>query len=774
MKYFFAALLTAALGLELASAQTFPAVPAAPPATLQGQNLRTWLQQNWYDGKRTVLSYSAARAKMYNYVDNFNNTVTCVYSGHQVPRPLNFNSTSTSITNINCEHSIPQSWFDEAVRMQADIHHLFPTVVQWNSDRGSDPFAEIPDNQTTKWIWGLSSQSSIPASNIAEYSEDTNNQFEPREDHKGNLARAAFYFYTVHAGQNFDAGKGQLSALADPATLYQWHLADPVDARELERNRRVAASQGNYNPYIIDPSLVARAWGFQPAGPAVTFTAATGTIPEGNAGTSTYTFTIDVTPAPTAAGSVQVALDAASTTATPGTDFSFSTQTVTFAAGQTQQTVTLTVNGDTQPESDELVRLTLQNPTGGLVVGSPAAHELTITNDDGAAPTLRFAAATGTAPEGNTGTSTYTIDVTLTGSAPAAAFTVPVSVVAAGTTASASDFTLTTTSLSFAAAPAPQTQTVTVTVAGDVLAEGNELVVLRLGTPSDAAILVGTPAEHTLTIADDDLPPAGTSCTRPFFSQYIEGAVGNTKALEIYNPAAFPFNLDGLRVLTFTNGGTTAMYTLNLTGTIAPGETYVIANAQSEQGVIDESDITSDVTFFNGNDAIALFMGADTLDVIGRIGQDPGASWTLPGGGSTVNNTLVRRPNVGRGEARWSVAAAGWEAIGVGNYSGMGSHTSTACVVTSTRPVQTLRNGVSVFPNPASGQVQVQVPGLSSRTATRIVLLDALGRPARELTQTLGAADVATLELRGLSAGLYHVVVEAGAVRYTSRVVVQP
>ncbi|GAA4381528.1 endonuclease [Hymenobacter koreensis] len=774
MKHFFAALLALGLSLELALAQTFPAVPAAPPASLQDQALRTWLTQNWYDGKRTVLSYSAARAKMYNYADNFNNTVTCVYSGYSVARPLNFNNSSTSITNINCEHTVPQSWFDEAVRMQSDMHHLFPTVIQWNSDRGSDPFAEIPDAQTQKWIRFLTSQSTIPSANIDEYSEDTNTQFEPREDHKGNLARAVFYFYTVHAGQTFDTGKGMLSAVGNPATLYQWHLQDPVDAREQERNRRVAASQGNYNPYINDPSLVARAWGFQPAGPAVSFAAASGSIAEGNAGTTTYTFTLTANPAPTAAGTVQVAVDPMATTATSPADYTFSTQTVTFAAGQTTQTVTLAVNGDTQPEADETVRLVLQNATSGLTAGSPASHDFTITNDDGAPATVSFAAASGSITEGNTGTVTYTTNVTLTGTVPSAGFTVPVSVVSTSSTAGAADFTLNTTLLTFAASTTPQTLPVTVTVTADALAEGDELVVLRLGQPSNAVVLLSTNPEHTLTITDDDLPPLGTPCTRPFFSQYIEGAVGNTKAIEIFNPAPYAINLNGLRVQTFTNGANTPLYTLNLTGMLASGETYVIANAQSEQIVIDESDITSDVTFFNGDDAIALFQGTDTLDVIGRIGQDPGTNWPIPSGGSTLDNTLVRRPNVSRGQPRWNLAAAEWQAVGVGNYQGMGSHTSTACVTTSTRALQTVRGGLYVYPNPASGRVQVQVPGLSARASAHILLVDALGRPVRQLTQTLGAADIASLELRGLSAGLYQVVVEVGSKRYTSRVVVQP
>ena len=454
-------LLALALVPATLRAQVVPPVPAAPPTNLQGQALRDWLRANWYDGKRTVLSYAAARAKMYNYADNYNNSVTCVYSGYNTPDPFDFNSSSTtSAANINCEHSIPQSWFTSAARMVSDMHHLYPTYIQWNSNRGNNPYSDIPDASTTIWMRNTTSQGTIPTANIDEYSEATSSQFEPREDHKGNLARTAFYFYTMHDTQPelIATGHQDIATLAPLATLYAWHLADPVDAHEIERNRRVAASQGNYNPYIEYPGLVAQAYGLAPAGPTFSFAAATGSILEGNAGTSTYTLTVNLSPAATTASTVQVSLNTSSSTATSGTDFSFaSPATVTFPAGSTSQTVTITVNGDTQPEADETVVLTLGSPSTGNSVGTPAAHTLTITNDDGPAPTVAFASATGSQAEGNTGTSTYTVNVTLSGTLPTGSFTVPVSVDAAGSTATpGTDYTLTTTSLTFsAAAPHP-------------------------------------------------------------------------------------------------------------------------------------------------------------------------------------------------------------------------------------------------------------------------------------------------------------------------------
>ncbi|HET9503679.1 MAG TPA: endonuclease [Hymenobacter sp.] len=769
--------------LPLASqAQVVPPVPTPAPAGLTGVPLRDWLRANWYDPHRTVLSYSDARAKMYNYADNYGNSVVCVYSGYSETVPLNYNSTSTGVVNnINCEHSIPQSWFRETTRMRSDMHHLYPTYIQWNSNRGSDPFGDIPDTQTTLWMRLTQSQTSIPTSNIDDYSEDGPGKFEPREVHKGNLARAAFYFYTMHAGQPdlVATGHNDINTLADLNTLYQWHLADPVDAQEQERNRRVAASQGNYNPYIEDPSLVARAWGFAPAGPVISFATATGSLAEGNAGSTTYTATLSVSPAPTAALTVQVDLDAASSTATNGTDFNFTTPaTVTFAAGQTSQTVTLTVTGDTQPEADETVVLTLQNPGTGASIGGPATHTLTILNDDGPAPTVAFATATGSIAEGNSGTSTYAATATLTNPGSLTfPITVPVAVVAAGTTAaSPDDYTLATSTITFASATA-LSQPVTVTIVGDVLPEPNETVVLRLGTPSNASVVVGTPATHTLTILNDDTPPAGVSCSAPYFSKYFESATGNTKVLEIFNPTTATRNLSGLRVELFAANATTPTATANLTGNLAAGDVFVIANTGvTSTAVQAAADLQSNVCFFSGTQSLVLYDGTDTLDIIGVVGRAPsGTGWPIAGNSTTRDNSLVRLPSTGQGNTRWfgaTGAATTWQSQGTDNFGGVGSYVSTACATTLAARGSRTAGALELYPNPTTGRVSLRLPGAATRVAT-IEVLDALGRPVRQLAAPVGEATAATLELAGLPAGLYAVRLRTAEGLYLGRLVVE-
>jgi len=783
MKHFFS-LLLAVLGLLPAGlrAQTVPPLPAAPPANLSGLALRDWYRQNWYDGKRVELSYAAARAKMYNYADNYNNLVTCVYSGYQETVPYSFTNPSTTVVaRINCEHTVPQSFFNQTVRMRSDMHHLYPTYDTWNNLRGADPYADIPDAQTQTWMRGTVSRATVPPANLDEWSEDTNTQFEPREDHKGNVARSIFYFYTMHANQPdlVATGHNSISAVADINTLYAWHLADPVDAHETERNNRVAASQGNFNPYIAYPGTVATAWGLAPAGPVFSFATTGGSLMEGNAGTSTYTFTVNLVSGPSVPPSVlvvQVSLDAASSTATNGTDFTFASPvTVTFPPGSTSQTVTLTVNGDTQPEADETVVLNLTNPGTGTSIGSPGTHTLTILNDDGPPPTVAFASAGGTIPEGNAGTSTYTVNVTASGTLPAGAFTVPVSVDAANSTAtSPSDYTLNTTSLTFS--PTSLTQPVTVTVNGDLTFEPNETVRLRLGAPSNATVLVGQPGGHTLTILNDDAAPAGAPCTKPYFSQYVESLVGNTKVLEIYNPTLAPMPLAGKRVVLYAAGATTPTATLNLAGAIAPGDVYVIGNTGlTDPATLAQTDILSNVCFFSGAQSIALFDATDTLDVIGVIGQTPaGGGWTVPNG-STMNNTLVRQPTTSQG-GRWNGpnGSVTWSAGGVDNYAGVGSYTSAACFVPlATRAAAGLRHALELYPNPATETVLLRLPGAPTPRPATVDVLDVLGRPVRRRTVRLGATDAVPVDLRGLPAGLYVLRVACAEGEYTGRVVVQ-
>ncbi len=175
-----------------------------------------------------------------------------------------------------------------------------------------------------------------------------------------------------------------------------------------------------------------------------------------------------------------------------------------------------------------------------------------------------------------------------------------------------------------------------------------------------------------------------------FFSEYIEGS-SNNKAVEIYNGTGASVDLSTYSVQLFSNGAVTATATLSLSGTLANGDVYVIANTSSVAGITAVADVLAPtsgataVTNFNGDDAVALLKSGNVLDVIGQIGFDPGTVWGTPPA-STLNNTITRKSTVCAGDANGSNAfdpAGEWDGFAIDTISNLGSHTAN-CVTTPT------------------------------------------------------------------------------------------
>ena len=161
--------------------------------------------------------------------------------------------------------------------------------------------------------------------------------------------------------------------------------------------------------------------------------------------------------------------------------------------------------------------------------------------------------------------------------------------------------------------------------------------------------------------------------TELFFSEYGEGG-SNNKWLEIYNGTGAAIDLSAYSVELYSNGASTPTNTLTFApGTmLADGDVYVIYNSSSVAAIIAEGDVSSNVTFFNGDDAVALLKGTTVIDVIGVIGTDPGSSWTV-GTGSTVNYTLVRKSTVLGPVTTFDPAE--WDVYPQDTFDYIGSHT---------------------------------------------------------------------------------------------------
>ncbi|MBU8896519.1 endonuclease I [Corallococcus sp. H22C18031201] len=181
--------------------------------------------------KHKDLGYNQARKVIFTELDNHDGKVKCVYTGREVTTKK-----IPSSSDMNVEHTWPQSKGATGAA-KADLHHLFPTDSKANSIRGNYPFGIVKD---VKW-----------SQNGAKFGKDAQGRtvFEPPDEHKGNVARALFYFSTVYSKH---------IPPEDEAILKQWNKADAVDAAEVSRNDAIEKYQQNRNPFVDDSTLADR------------------------------------------------------------------------------------------------------------------------------------------------------------------------------------------------------------------------------------------------------------------------------------------------------------------------------------------------------------------------------------------------------------------------------------------------------------------------------------------------------------------------------------
>jgi subtilisin-like proprotein convertase family protein len=257
-----------------------------------------------------------------------------------------------------------------------------------------------------------------------------------------------------------------------------------------------------------------------------------------------------------------------------------------------------------------------------------------------------------------------------------------------------------------------------------------------------------------------------------FISEYVEGS-GNNKALEIYNPSSTSVNLStsAYKIEIYANGATTAGTTINLTGSIAPGATFVVKDSSASASIT--AQLTTAIGF-NGNDAIVLKKGTVAVDCIGQIGNDPGTGgWVAAGGYSTTDKTLRRKSSILKGDETTNNAfdpSVEWDLFAVDVFSGLGSHTvapASPALAVSINPTSFAENAGS---SAATGTVTVsQAPTsnltvtLSSLDQTELTVPATVTILANQTTATFAVAAVDD----ALSDGTQSVVINASASGYT-------
>ncbi|HEX3577199.1 MAG TPA: Calx-beta domain-containing protein [Thermoanaerobaculia bacterium] len=367
-----------------------------------------------------------------------------------------------------------------------------------------------------------------------------------------------------------------------------------------------------------------------PATPSISMSDAQ--VVEGNAGTATMTFNVFLSAA--SASTVTASFATASGTATSGSDFTPNSGTVTFTAGQTKQTITVSVLGDVTPEPDETLFVNLTAPVNATIAGAQGVG--TIKNDD-ALPALSINDVT--LAEGNSGATSFNFTVTLT---PASTFPVTINWASADNTAIAgSDYQPASGSLTFA--PGQTTKTVTVFVNGDVTTEPNESFFVNLYNPGNASV---SDAQGQGNITNDDANPSIT-INDPSVVEG-NGAFGPNMnfVITLSNPTSItlsvPFSLaDGTATVGSdyqTNGGSFTVFPGAITSTVSIG-------------IFGDTTVEPDETFFMNLGATAGATIAKSQGV-GTIINDDG----LASPGISINDVTVTEGNSGTVNANFTVS----------------------------------------------------------------------------------------------------------------------
>ncbi|NQW51616.1 MAG: cellulase family glycosylhydrolase [Rhodospirillales bacterium] len=365
--------------------------------------------------------------------------------------------------------------------------------------------------------------------------------------------------------------------------------------------------------------------GEEPAPVLPTLTVGDASIVEGQSGTKQMNFTVNLSQAAT--GPVTVHYATANGTATAGPDYVARSGTITFAAGETQKTISVTVNGEKVAELNEALALNLSSPTGATIADGAAIG--TILTDDAIVPKIAIADAT--MREGDSGTRNLSFTVTLS-----EATTNPVTVTYAtadGTAKAGQDYIAQTGTLTFAAGET--SRLINVKVTGDTVIEGSETLKINLTSPIGATIAdrlgVGT-------IVNDDTRISVADAT------VTEGNNGTSNLAFI------------VTLTTAASGPVTVAYATG-DGTAKAGRDYVaktgtLTFAAGETSKVVHVQVTGD-TAIETDETMRLYLSSPT----GATISDAGAV------GTVVNDDTVALPSLSINDAstaEGSAAAPGY------------------------------------------------------------------------------------------------------------------
>ena len=193
-----------------------------------------------------------------------------------------FGALGDPVSGCNVEHSFAKSWWGGAKNdAYKDCYHLNPSNSTANSARSNYPLG-VP-------VKDIKTSGSLKIGKIHHEALNVDfNVFEPKDEYKGDFARAYFYMATCYGKDingNYDAticsayqgwrldnsDVGSKFAMQndnylefqpwEQEVLITWHRQDPVSVKEIKRADAVSNFQHNRNPFIDYPFLAEYIWG---------------------------------------------------------------------------------------------------------------------------------------------------------------------------------------------------------------------------------------------------------------------------------------------------------------------------------------------------------------------------------------------------------------------------------------------------------------------------------------------------------------------------------
>ncbi len=304
-------------------------------------------------------------------------------------------------------------------------------------------------------------------------------------------------------------------------------------------------------------------------------------------------------------------------TATGGTDYTITASPITITAGNMTGTATITITSDALDEPNETVILTMGAPTNAAQ-GATTVHTATITDDD-ATPTVSFTTASQSSAN-ESGTMTIAVQLS---AASGQTVTVPFTVTGSAT-GSGTDYTITASPITITAGTT--TANITITIATDAITEGNETVIVTMGSPTNAT--QGATTVHTATITDDDSPGITVTPTSGLTTTEAGGQATFTVKLNTQPTASVTIGISSSN----TAEGTVSPGSLTFT-TANWGTTQTVTITGVDDGTTDDGDIAYTIFTAAATSSDVTYNGMNPSDVLVTNIDNDGA----PAGSIAVN-----------------------------------------------------------------------------------------------------------------------------------------